>query len=138
MTVLRKAFIGAALAYCIAVVPSAAVGKTVVACQYLAASGLDWQAGRWVPQHYTLPAPFFLSLIEGRLDPESVRKFFEMNAAPHCVADFALETCIDPLGLSLFFSFSDMQGAVSRMLGSAYKVDRRDSLVVMPFVCQAI
>jgi hypothetical protein len=139
VAMVRKTFFGAALAYCMAVVPSAAAGKTVAACQYLAASGLEWQAGRWVPQQYVLPAPFFLSLIKGRLDPESVSKVFETNAAPHCVADFALETCIDPLiGSSLFFSFSDMQGSVSRMLGSAYKVDRRDSLAVMPFVCQAM
>ena len=129
---------GAALVGCLATLPSLASGKTVAACQYLAASGLDWEAGRWMPQQYTLPAPFFLSLNNGRLDPESVNKVFETSATPHCVADFALETCIDPIGYSLFFSFSDMQGSVSRMLGSAYKVDRRDSLVVMPFVCQVM
>ena len=115
-----------------------AESRTVLACQYVAASGLDWVGGRWVPQHYTLPAPFFLTAVDGRLDSESVRKIFETSTAPRCVADFALETCIDPLGLSLFFSFADMQGSVSRMLGSAYKVDRRDSLAVMPFVCQAM
>jgi len=128
---------GTALVGCLATLPSLAAGNTVAACQYLAASGLEWQAGRWVPEQYTLPAPFFLSLNKGRLDPESVSKVFETSAAPHCVADFALETCIDPrIGYTLFFSFLDMQGSVSRMLGSAYKVDRRDSLAVVPFVCQ--
>lgn len=142
----RKAFIGSALAACMAVVPGVAAGKTIAACQYLAASGLNWEGGRWVHAPYTVSEPFFLTVVDGRLDPDSVGAVILDLLRPEwisCAPRFgSYEICSAPIiGRTMFFDHDGMQGSVAYLAGSAknWRQDgARDSLVVMPFVCQAM
>lgn len=123
-----------------------AESRTVLACQYVAASGLDWVGGRWVPQPYTVSEPFALSVKDGRLDSWVVEVVMGVSGfdppALNCFRDARNEICASALvGSTLFFEYDGMQGAVSYLLGSgsSARVDgARDSLVVMPFVCQAM
>jgi hypothetical protein len=135
---------GAALVGCLATLPSLASGKTVAACQYLAASGLDWEAGRWMHGQYTVEVPFFLTISDGRLDPGSVAAIFWGLPDPHYIScapkDGSYEICSDAaIGRTMFFDHDGKQGSVAYLIGSAQsqRTDgARDSLVVMPFVCQ--
>ncbi len=136
----------AAAAYLLAASVGSAADKTVAACQYLAASGLEWDGGRWVPQHYTASAPFFLTVMDGALDPSSVGAIMLDLQGPdwiNCAPRFgSYEICsASIIGRTMFFDHDGMQGSVA-YLGASAKNNRqdglRDSLVVMPFVCQAM
>jgi hypothetical protein len=123
-----------------------AESRTVLACQYVAASGLDWVGGKWVPQPYTVSTPFFLAVADGRLDPDRVGAVILDLPRPEwisCAPRFgSYEVCSAAMiGRTIFFDHDGMQGSVAYLGGSAQswrQEGARDSLVVMPFVCQAM
>jgi hypothetical protein len=136
---------GALMALCAGY--AVAESRKVLACQYLAASGLEWQGGRWVPQRYTVSEPFFLTVVDGGLDPEIVAQMItdiglrigEISCAPRFGSYEVCSTSL--IARTLFFDHDGMQGSVAYLGGSAKSWlpdGARDSLVVMPFVCQAM
>ena len=116
------------------------------ACQYVSATGLNWENGSWQTRRFKIDAPFFLALNANSqgLTFDSVAKL--LGAAHTCITDGSkVVTCMGveqgyfSNGSFLLFDPTAMQGGRSSLLGSTEKTDvSKDSIVVAPFVCQKV
>lgn len=127
------------------IVAGSSVAQTF-ACQYVTKAGLDWEKGSWQSTRFKVDEPFFLSL-----NPSGQGLAFDSTAkilgGTHtCITDNAkVITCMGvergylTLGNFLVFDPTTMQGGRSNLLGSIGKTDAfKDSMFVMPFICQKI
>ena len=137
---------------CAAVATPVTAQTVTYACQYVEAAGLIWQNGRWVATEFYKQDPFILTAIDGQLVvPETTEEnishplFLSQcnlpTEAPTGEPDENLlsrvQSCSDKIGNTLLFSFENLNGAYSKIVGAAAGRDNatKDSLTVAPFVC---
>ena len=123
----------------LALLPLAATAQKIpLGCQYLVSAGVAWQNGAWHLVEFEKFRPFTLVVQNSRLAVESVRTAINVNALLTCTKDvlFPYETCVDTLGVLLFFNHETLQGGVAYLGGTGRAKGDRDGVIVSPFVCQ--
>lgn len=113
----------------------------ILACQYTRSGGYIFDEGRWKLTNFQLGVPFFLKLVDDRLDPESFQKVFEAGNKEKILcssASFApYQTCAYWTGDSLFLNTTTLRGSVSTLFGAGMEEEESpDTLHIKMFVCQ--
>ena len=115
---------------------NAQVEKSAYVCLIDSAVGLDWAGIRWQVSSFKTPGTFRLTVRTQHDLAWLSAKGDDLNI--HCVAELDLREgiarCITSLGETIYFSQKDKRGAIAYLLGAA--TPQRDSLAVMPFVCE--
>ena len=129
----------------------AAQAQMTLAYQFKQGNGFEWKNGQWQEAAFYAGKPFFLLIQKDqKIDPKSalvatgtppeIAEAVQMDMVcfPHrrrVIAQFS--SCSGPHGESIIVSLETFEGAVSKLLGSVTdKIFNRDSLYVMPFICQ--
>lgn len=114
----------------------AAAQATPLACQVEESAGLAWEAGRWKVSRFQDKK--FVLVLEGKnLRAESVGKAIDGPTASCLVVFKDRVSCSDGLGGHMYFDPRTLRGTIAQLLGGTVDTtDRRDSLLVSPFVCQ--
>ena len=132
----------ASLLLALSFAPEAQAQNRVLACQHLAASGLNWEQGQWRQARFRIEEPFALVLKDGNLDLDSVDKAMGSESGPSCekrARAFPSQiSCVGWSGTFLLFDTKTNRGTLTQSLGGIAVSANRDSLTVSPFVCQPL
>ena len=110
-----------------------------LACQDIAAGGLNWEKGRWVTS--TFNEDRFILVLEGNtLTKESVGKALRVDVVPFsrisCSAADSLISC-NWFSKQLMFDPKTLKGGISALYGSSMQDgSNKDSIYVRAFSCQ--
>ncbi len=107
-----------------------------VACQVLAAAGLNWENGSWVVARYKAENKFILVLRNGDLTETSVQKALKGLMVICRSEEGERISCSDRSGGFLIFDSMTMQGTIAQTFGGTNVGPQRDSVTVEPFACQ--
>lgn len=114
------------------------------ACQFVASAGLHWESSSWKTKTFLEEPPFFLQIMpNGDLSRESAHAV--VGPAYTCITGSNKRiTCMAAKqgffgnGKTLIFDPDTTSGGVSYLIGSteSNSADRKDTLIVSPFICQ--
>lgn len=109
------------------------------ACQYVASGGLDWRSGNWEAVPFKTREPFFFTIKPGK-GITSFKGDFGLERLPLIcdaqASELKIHSCSSAAGTFVYFWEATQRGAISSLFGSVSEKDERDSLSVMPFICQ--
>lgn len=146
-------YVGFAFSACLAVAfQTAALAQTkstVYACTNEAAAGLNWNSSRWVTASFKPAGKFLMTvhrepdkvLLEVKGDNLNLNCRVDSNLDDNPFAQgidgmVGLRNCVNIVGEAVRFSEKEERGVISYLHGGTDSGAQRDSLVIMPFVCQ--
>ncbi len=131
---MKKIICAAALSLAALTTPAFAELEKVYACQYTDAAGLYFEDGNWATTDCSLKPPFFIKTDGSTI--VSADGLFEEHIS--CTSRYAKFQCGDQYGGTVYFNSDTKKGGVSQLFGAQLDDDKRDTVSVSLFVCEAM
>ena len=122
--------------------------KATYACQFIQSAGMHKEPAGWKTTNFSLPEPFFFTMLDGLIDKKSLEKQPVLLSSVDAICSKAKYD--NPLtgrthwcaGSTNFFSFSEetLNGGLSKTMGALQSASDRivDSVAVSRFKCQKV